>query len=959
MIADEWAQDRLRLLERAVSAIQNGIMITDATRPDDPIVYVNPAFERITGYAPEEAIGRNPRFLQAGDGDQPALDALRAARKANDDDVRWTGVLRNYRKDGALFYNELTAAAVRDGKGRVANHIGVISDVTQRERAEERVRFQARLLDAVGQAVVAVDLSGRIVYWNRFAEGLYGWSAEEAVGRPIGEVIIVPEDQAGRAEEIWSELVAGRGWSGEFVVGRRDGSVFPAMVTDTPVLDERGDLVGVIGVSTDITERKRAEEALRESERRFRQLFEHSVDALFVLDPETREVLDCNSEACRSLGYHRGELLELRLGGFAREILSEEERARRGPSTPWRRALSGEPGTIIGFHENVHRRKDGTTFPVEVGVGPIEYAGGRMILASARDATERKRAEEALKKSEAGLAEAQRVAGLGSWEWDVGTDEVRWSDEVFRLLGHAPGAFVPSLDVFLNAAHPDERGPHERRISEALREGGAPYDSEHRLLRPDGEVRVVHCRGEVERDGNGEPLRMVGTVHDVTQRRALEERLEHLAFHDPLTGLPNRALFLDRLEQALVRADRREGRVAMLFLDLDRFKVVNDSLGHDAGDELLVAVAERLRGCLRPEDTVARLGGDEFVVLLEDVGDRGYAERVSERIAEALRGPVDLEGNETYVTASIGVVLNEAGHARPPEMLRDADIAMYAAKDAGKARHEVFDEGMKARAHRRLELENRLRRAIEREELRVHYQPKVDLSSGAVVGMEALVRWQDPERGLIYPAEFVPLAEETGLILPLGRWVLGEACRQAKEWRERYPGADSLTVAVNLSAKQFQQPNLAEEVDRALGGTGLDPGALILEITEGVLMEKAQSNMETLRGMKTLGVKVAIDDFGTGYSSLGYLKRFPVDMIKVDRSFVCGLGQDTEDTAIVETVLLLARALGLRAVAEGIETAEQMEELRALGCPVGQGYYFARPMPSDEAGKLLEQNVAG
>lgn len=444
---------------------------------------------------------------------------------------------------------------------------------------------------------------------------------------------------------------------------------------------------------------------------------------------------------------------------------------------------------------------------------------------------------------------------------------------------------------------------------------------------------------------------MFGTVHDITERKALEDQLAYQAFHDALTGLPNRALLTDRLEHALARAERSESSVAVLFLDLDRFKIVNDSLGHEVGDELLKAVGRRLQRCLRPEDTAARIGGNEFVVLLEDIASASYAVRVAERIIAALRTPFDVAGHEMVVTTSIGIALSSHGHGAS-DLLRDADVAMYRAKDKGKARYQVFDPSMNALAMRRLELENQLRRGIERGELRVYHQPKVEISDGRVVGMEALVRWEHPERGLIPPAEFVALAEETGLILPLGRWVLEEACRQAKEWQELYSDCRP-TMSVNLSARQLQQPNLLEEISEVLGATELEPCGLVLEITESVIMEDAEANIATLEGLKGLGVKLAIDDFGTGYSSLAYLKRFPVDVIKIDRSFVHGLGVSPKEAAIVQAVIDLAEALGLEPIAEGIESAEQARQLLEMGCYVGQGYHFTRPLPSTEATNLL------
>jgi diguanylate cyclase (GGDEF)-like protein len=433
--------------------------------------------------------------------------------------------------------------------------------------------------------------------------------------------------------------------------------------------------------------------------------------------------------------------------------------------------------------------------------------------------------------------------------------------------------------------------------------------------------------------------------------------LAHQAFHDALTALPNRALLLDRLEHALARAARHQEAIAILFLDLDRFKVVNDSLGHEAGDQLLVAVAKRLQACLRPEDTVARLGGDEFTVLLEGITQVSDATHVAERIKQVLQAPFIVVGHEVFITASIGIALSGLGFGQhdPGELLRDADAAMYKAK--GKARYEIFDANINARALDRLKLESDLNQAIERKEFKVYYQPQVEITTGRILGLEALVRWQHPQHGLMSPSEFIPLAEETRLILPIGQWVLEEACRQARAWQEQYPHDPPLFISVNLSAKQFQNPALPEMVAQILEDTKLDPHRLKLEITESVLMEDVQSAIALLQELKDLGVQLAIDDFGTGYSSLSYLKHFRVEMLKVDKSFIERVGQDPADTAIVQTATALAQTLGMQVVAEGVETAEQLLQLRALGCNWGQGFYFSRPLPSEAIAVLLAKDV--
>jgi diguanylate cyclase (GGDEF)-like protein len=445
-----------------------------------------------------------------------------------------------------------------------------------------------------------------------------------------------------------------------------------------------------------------------------------------------------------------------------------------------------------------------------------------------------------------------------------------------------------------------------------------------------------------------------------------EEQLLHQAFqdaltellhgnsHDPLTGLPNRDLFLQHLGLAIERSKRREGYLfAVLVLDLDRFRVVNDSLGHAVGDHLLAAAARRIKACLRPGDIVARLGGDEFAVILHDLRYHSEALRAAEEIQMAMALPFRADGHEVFSTVSIGVVMSTANWERPEDFFRNADIAMNRAKEMGKARHEVFDKDMYARALTLMRLETDLRRAIRREEFQLHYQPFFSLATGALDGFEALVRWRHPDRGLLPPAEFIPCAEETGLIVAIDRWVLGEACRQMQEWRAAIPAASSLTLGVNFSSRHFSRPDAIEYVSRTLAATGLDPRCLELEITESVFMGTEEVTTESLTRLNALGVQLSVDDFGTGYSSLGYLHRMPIQKLKIDRSFVGRLGDGAGGQEIVKTIHALGRNLGMCVVAEGIETGEQLAELKALGCEYGQGYYFSRPVDARAAGALL------
>ncbi len=512
---------------------------------------------------------------------------------------------------------------------------------------------------------------------------------------------------------------------------------------------------------------------------------------------------------------------------------------------------------------------------------------------------------------------------------------------------------------FQDVTHPDDLGPTLASLKNLIKGKTHAYQAEKRYVRKGGELvwGLWTAARIVESETNA--MRLIFQVQDITERKLSEERLMHDAFHDALTGLPNRALLIDHIKLTIARSKRREGHLfAVLFLDLDRFKVINDSLGHMIGDQLLVGVARRLESCLRDGDTVARVGGDEFTILLEDIEHETEAVSVAERIEKEMSQPFHLSGHEVFTTVSVGIAPSSTGYEDPEDILRDADTAMYRAKSLGKARHEVFDKAMHAFAVNLLQLETDLRKALERREFYMLYQPIVALDDFRLCGFEALVRWQHPERGLISPMDFIPVAEDTGQIVAIGEWALFEACRQMRRWQKQFPTDSPLFISVNLSSKQFMQPNLTEQVRSIIEKTKLNPRSLKLEITESAVMENIDTTTEMLRQLRELGVQLAIDDFGTGYSSLSYLHRFPIDTLKIDRSFVTRMVDNSENIEIVRTIVMLAQVLGMDVVAEGVETKEQLALLRKLGCENGQGYYFSRPTSTTEAEKIIADTCA-
>jgi len=521
------------------------------------------------------------------------------------------------------------------------------------------------------------------------------------------------------------------------------------------------------------------------------------------------------------------------------------------------------------------------------------------------------------------------------------------SPSIERIFGHRPSDLLDK--AFSDLIHPDDRAPLSALLDNLAIRPGATAQLEVRWRHMDGGWR--QCEMTISNLLEEPAVRgLVINSRDITDRKALEEQLVHEAFHDSVTGIANRALFKDRLHQSIARAARRREKPAVLFIDLDGFKTINDSLGHAVGDELLAAVAARIRPCVRTGDTMARLGGDEFAVLLEDIEDVSAATAVAQRINEALKEPFGLSQREVFISASIGIAPFVSAQD-PDELLRNADIAMYMAKGAGKGRFEVFDPSMHDAVVTQLQLEADLKRAVEHKEFFVVYQPLVALANQEPVGVEALVRWRHPERGVVAPTIFIPLAEKSGAIVAIGRWVLRDACRQVQSWREIKPG---LGLSVNLSGRQLRDPGLVDDVSRVLQETALPPQALTLEMTESVLMDDIENGLRVLRALKALGVHLAIDDFGTGYSSLSYLSKFPVDSLKIDRSFVSGLGA-SQNEPLVATIMEMGQSLKLKVVAEGIESPEQLAELERLHCEVGQGYYFSKPITPSEMTAYLRE----
>lgn len=910
--------------------------------------FVNDAECRNTGYSRDELIGNDVRFF--GDEDtfkrlyRLFVEVYNTNKPVTAYDVELT------RKDGARVIHEISTSLIKNNSGETVGFRGISRNITERRQSEEALRQSEEkyrtIIESINDAYYETDLTGRITFMNDMLCKHLGYPRKELTGS--NSRFFQDDHNYKKTVQFYAEVYkTGNPGLLEMECIRKDGTKGNYGLSLSVIRDKNDKKTGFRGISRDITDRKQMEKQLRQSEERYRTILDEMNDGYFEVDLAGNYTF-INEPNARLLKYSPGELIGK--NSFNYMVKEDAPIVYNAFNNIYK---TGKPERNIVYRA-VH--KDGNIGIAVLAGFPLKNEKGEIVgfRGIARDITERRQLEEQLRQSEEKYRTIIEQMEDGYFETDLKGNFTFVNEAECRNLGYTHDELIGMT----RHQYTDEKNAQILfdLLLNIYNTGNPVKAHEVEIIRKDGTTSYDEISVALIRDDKGDPVGFRGIARDVTERKKQEEKIQYMATHDGLTGLPNRLMFSQLLNHAIQSAKRNDRNLAVLFIDLDRFKIINDSLGHEAGDQLLQEIAGRFSHALRSMDIVARLGGDEFVVMIEEIESQSAAATVAYKLLSAAINPVTIMSQECRVTASIGISIYPKDGEDEQTLIKNADIAMYSAKEEGKNNYQFYSKELKIKSVEKFSIETQLRFAQEREELSLAYQAKLDFKTGAITGVEALLRWNNPFLGEITPTQCIPVAEETGLIVPIGRWVMKTACAQNVAWQKQ--GLAPVCMAVNLSYRQLVDENLIEDIKTALKESGLAPNLIELEITESMVMHNPARMIAILARIKSLGVRLAIDDFGTGYSSLAQIKNFPIDTLKVDRSFVRNLPECSEDKAIAEAIISMGKTLSLRVVAEGVETKEQMAYLQGNSCDEMQGFYFSRPIAPDKFAELLDKHTS-